>query len=85
MPRLRVRLPHAEAQSELSVQLGVGEEEGSAAVEGGHNRLIDGVSALVTETNQVQRNGRGELKILVVADPAGELLCEFNVAADVVL
>src|SRR5579863_9287574 len=68
----------------------MGQEEVAAAVEAVHyplihDGLIGGVCAFVAKTDQVQRHGRSKLKFIVVAHPAGELLREFDVTADVVL
>src|SRR5580704_3271673 len=51
--RGRIRLSHAETQREAIVQPRVGEIKVATAIQTIHQRLIDFVSTLVTETDQV--------------------------------
>jgi TolB-like protein len=74
MPSLRIRLPYAEPQRQLAVQLGVGEVKVAAAVQAIHDGLIGGVSAFVPEADQIQRRGCGQFEAIVVAHPLCELL-----------
>ena len=85
MPRLRIRLAHAQPQRELTLKLGVGEKQVSAAVQAVHDALIGGVSGFVPETNQVQWCGSSEFKAVVVPNPIREFLRQAHVLADVML
>ena len=51
--RGRVRLSHAEPQREAIMQSGVGEIKVAAAIQTIHQRLVDVVSALVAEADQI--------------------------------
>jgi hypothetical protein len=51
VPRLGMRLAHAESQCQLALQLGVGEKKIAATVQAIHDGLIRGVAALVSEAH----------------------------------
>ncbi len=85
MSRLRVGLAHAEPQGKFSTQLGVCEKEIAAAIEAIHDGLIGGVSSFMAKADQIKRHGCGEFKVIVIADPIGELLRQFHMASNVVL
>src|SRR6202043_3696894 len=57
----------------------------AAAVEPVHDGLIRSVPTFVAKANQVQRDWRGNLKASILAHPAGKLLRELHVAADMML
>jgi len=78
-------LADAEAERELAIEFRVRQIEIAALVEAIHNGLIDRVAAAMAKTDKIQRRGRSDLKLFVFADPGGELLREFDVAADVTL
>lgn len=82
-------LADAEAQGEFAVQLGVREVKIAAVVEAIHEGLVGGVAGAMAEADKIQRSGRGQLELAIalaiVADPGGESLGEFDVAANVML
>ena len=85
MSELGVRLADAHTQGETPLQPSVGEIKASASVQALHQGLVQIVPAAMSETNQVQGGGRGQLESSVGAHPGGELLGKFNVAPHVVL
>ena len=85
MPRLGVRLPYAQPQGQLSVQLRVGKKQISALVQTVHDRLIRRVASLVPEANQVQWRRSRQFEPLVVPYPLGKLLGQPYMFADVIL
>jgi len=78
-------LADAEAQGELPVEFRVCEIQIATSIEAVHEGLVESVATAVTEADEIQRSGRGELEILIGLDPRSELLGEFDVAADMML
>ena len=85
VPRLRVGLSDAEPQGEFAIQLSVGQEQVTTAIQAFHDALICRIATLVAKANQIQRHGRGQLKAIIVAYPFGELLRQFHMLANVML
>ncbi len=82
MPLLGIGLSHADTQGELPIQFRVREIEVAAVVEALQDCLVYSVSSFVAETDQVQRNRRGQLETVVTFHPLRELLRQCYVAAD---
>src|SRR5690348_12570884 len=78
-------LADAHAEGEFAREFGVGDVELAAAIHGVENALIDCVAGAVAEADEIQRGGSGQFEILVGLHPRGELLGEFDVAANVEL
>ena len=67
-------LPHAQPQSQATVQARMREIKVPAAVKAFHQSLIAVISPVVAEAYQVQGRRRGHLKAAVAPDPPGKLL-----------
>src|SRR5260370_38837728 len=85
MPFLRVGLANAKPQRQLPIQLRVREEEVATVVQALHDGLVYSVSSFVAETDQVQRDRRGQLEAVVILHPICEPLRQLHVATNVVL
>src|SRR3984957_6658908 len=85
VPEFRICLAYAEAQSEFSVQLGMGEKKIAAAVQAIHDGLVRCISAPVAKAHEIQWCRCGEFEIFVMAHPFCELLRHLHMLADVVL
>ncbi len=78
-------LTDAEAQGQSACQAGVGEIGLAAEVDPLEDGLVGGLTAAVAEADQIERRREGEFEIGMGLNPAGELLGQCDMAADVVL
>ena len=85
VPLLGVRLPDAQPQGEAIRQRRVRQVEAAARVEALEKRPVQLVAPHVPEAHQVEGRADGELEVVRLLDPAGELLGQRDVPSDVVL
>jgi hypothetical protein len=84
MTRHGIGLTNTEAQRKPVIQTSVGQIKIATAIQTVHQLLIDVISILMAEADQVQRNGRSQFEAVIFLHPIRELLCQFDMLPNVI-